>query len=164
MLELDPASLPCDRVTTWIFVWACVAAGLVTAPLLALLHAVPWLLAAWLLVGWLVLCALLLWGGLRLSELEHRHTRYLLDDTGLILHRGFLWRRRTIVPRSRVQHTDVSQGPVQRRFGLATLTVHTAGSENASVSLPGLRHEEALRLRDALVASAAARPALRTGA
>ena len=33
-------------------------------------------------------------------------------------------------------------------FGLATLTVHTAGSHNASVSLPGLAHETALAMRE----------------
>jgi membrane protein YdbS with pleckstrin-like domain len=50
-----------------------------------------------------------------------------------------------------VQHTDVSQGPLQRRYGLATLTVHTAGTENAQVQLPGLPHDVALSIRDHLL-------------
>ena len=56
------------------------------------------------------------------------------------------------MPRSRIQHTDVSQGPYQRRFGLATLVVYTAGTEHASIAIEGLRHETALAFRDALLA------------
>lgn len=52
--------------------------------------------------------------------------------------RGILFRHDTVVPFGRVQHIDVNQGPVDRFFGIATLTLHTAGSHNASVHLPGL--------------------------
>ena len=55
------------------------------------------------------------------------------------------------MPRSRVQHTDVAQGPIQRRFGLATLTVHTAGSDAAQVHLNGLEYQDALVIRDYLI-------------
>ena len=57
------------------------------------------------------------------------------------------------VPRSRVQHTDVSQGPVERRFGLGTLVIYTAGTDHAKVDLAGLEHGVALRLRDHLLPS-----------
>ena len=50
-----------------------------------------------------------------------------------------------------MQHTDVSQGPLERRFGLATLVVHTAGTAHASVELPGLQHAVAIEVRDFLV-------------
>ena len=56
------------------------------------------------------------------------------------------------MPRSRIQHTDVTQGPYERRFGLATLVVYTAGTENASITIEGLSHETALAVRDALLA------------
>jgi len=56
------------------------------------------------------------------------------------------------VPRSRIQHTDVTQGPYERRFGLATLVVYTAGTEHASIPIEGLSHETALAFRDALLA------------
>ena len=54
------------------------------------------------------------------------------------------------MPRSRVQHTDVSQGPLERHYGLGTLVVYTAGTDHARVSLPGLAHEVAIQLRDDL--------------
>ena len=57
-------------------------------------------------------------------------------------------RTRTVVPFGRVQHIDVSEGPVERRFRLATLILHTAGTRSAAVSLPGLTREEAESMRD----------------
>jgi membrane protein YdbS with pleckstrin-like domain len=50
-----------------------------------------------------------------------------------------------------VQHTDVHSGPLDRRWGLADLTVFTAGTEAAAIRLPGLPVERALALRDALL-------------
>ena len=58
------------------------------------------------------------------------------------------------VPRSRVQHTDVSQGPIERGFGLGTLVIYTAGTEHARVELHGLEHGTALHIRDHLLKSA----------
>lgn len=54
----------------------------------------------------------------------------------------------TTVPFGRVQHLDVHQGPLERANGLATLVLHTAGTEGSSVSLEGLAHEDAIAMRD----------------
>ncbi len=62
--------------------------------------------------------------------------------------KGILWRSDTIVPFGRVQHIDVDQGPLERFFGIATLTLHTAGNANASVTLPGLEHSHATVMRE----------------
>ncbi len=73
---------------------------------------------------------------------------YSLAEERLRVVRGVLFHSDTVVPFGRVQHIDVDQGPLERGFGLATLTVHTAGSHNSSVSLPGLAHEDALAMRE----------------
>ena len=62
--------------------------------------------------------------------------------------RGLLFRSDTVVPFGRVQHIDVHQGPLERAYGLGTLVLHTAGTHNASVSLPGLAHGDALAMRE----------------
>ena len=80
-----------------------------------------------------------------------RHVRWRLDDNGLEIRRGVFWKHRIAVPRARVQHADVSQGPLQRALGLGTLTIHTAGTQHASVDLGGLPYETALQLRDQLI-------------
>lgn len=64
--------------------------------------------------------------------------------------RGLLFRSDTVVPFGRVQHIDLDQGPLERLYGLATLTVHTAGTHNASVHLPGLAHDDAVAMREAI--------------
>ena len=88
---------------------------------------------------------LLLGGSPRCSCSPPRRYRAWGYDEGedeLAIRRGLLVRVRTIVPFGRVQHIDVAQGPIERRFGLATLILHTAGTRGAAVPLPGLlRHD-----------------------
>jgi len=62
--------------------------------------------------------------------------------------RGLMFHSDTVVPFGRVQHIDVHQGPIERAYGLATLVLHTAGNHNASVSLPGLAHADAVAMRE----------------
>jgi membrane protein YdbS with pleckstrin-like domain len=50
-----------------------------------------------------------------------------------------------------VQHTDIQRGPLDRRLGLAELLIHTAGTQMATVRLPGLTADRASALRDALL-------------
>ena len=83
-----------------------------------------------------------------LPRRRYRRWRYREGADELDIRRGMIVRVRTIVPFGRVQHIDVAQGPVQRRFGLATLILHTAGTQGAAVPLPGIRHEEAEAMRD----------------
>lgn len=83
--------------------------------------------------------------------LRRYHARgYVMGPDRLRVARGLLFRSDTVVPFGRVQHIDVDQGPLERAFGLARLTVHTAGSHNASVTLPGLGHETALEMRETI--------------
>lgn len=73
---------------------------------------------------------------------------YAEGDDELHIRHGLWTRVRTAVPFARVQHIDVAQGPVERRFGLARLILHTAGTRSASIPLPGLAHEDAEAMRD----------------
>lgn len=81
-------------------------------------------------------------------------TRYRLDAEGLLIQRGVFWRSETRVARSRVQHTDIDHGPIDRWLGLADLRVHTAGTRLASVRLGGVSDARAHELRDALLSQA----------
>jgi len=67
--------------------------------------------------------------------------------------RGILFRSDTVVPFGRVQHIDVDQGPIERFYDIATLTLHTAGNHNSSVNLPGLKHATALEMRETIRAA-----------
>ena len=73
-----------------------------------------------------------------------------IDEDSLRVVRGYLFRVDTIVPLVRIQHIDVGQGPLERFCGVAHLVVHTAGTHNSVVVLPGLLPEAAYRMRDAI--------------
>ena len=148
---LDPASVTAARLAGAIGVAAVTLSGLVAVLVAAVATPLGGLGAAGLGAAVLMLsaagaAACYLWPAVR-----YRHTRYRLDAHGVTIRRGVVWRTVTSVPTSRVQHTDVSRGPVQRYFDLATLVIHTAGTRDASVTLSGLGHRAALALRDRLV-------------
>ena len=71
------------------------------------------------------------------------------DD--LLLRRGVLVRSTTVVPYGRMQFVDVTAGPLERAFGLATVQLHTAAAAS-DARIPGLPPHEAARLRDRLTA------------
>ena len=77
-------------------------------------------------------------------------TRWRLDAQGLGLRRDLMWQLETRIPISRVQHLDLRRGPLERRAGLATLIVHTAGTRLSAVTVSGLDEADAERLRDTL--------------
>lgn len=100
---------------------------------------------------WLAGVALLAWFTYRWPVIDYNHASYRLDELGIEIRRGVLWRTIVNIPRSRIQHTDVSQGPLERRYGLGTLVVYTAGTDYARVSLSGLHHVTALHIREHLL-------------
>jgi membrane protein YdbS with pleckstrin-like domain len=73
-----------------------------------------------------------------------------LDDE-LLITSGALFRRLVVVPYGRMQYVDVHSGPVDQLTGIATVRLHTA-SPGTSAVIPGLRVDEAARLRDRLTA------------
>ena len=83
-----------------------------------------------------------------LAPRRYRAWGYAEGEDELAISRGLWVRRRTVVPFGRVQHIDVAQGPIERRFGLATLILHTAGTRGAAVPLPGLKQDRAEKMRD----------------
>jgi len=93
---------------------------------------------------------LLAWWGWRYQHLEHARTSSVISAAGCEIRRGVVWRRIITVPLSRIQHSDVTQGPLQRAYGLATLSLYTAGTEHAKVDLHGLAFETAMAIRQYL--------------
>lgn len=109
---------------------------------------VPAAVALW--IGWLALVGAAVAYVWKYPPARHRNLRYRIDDVGITIQDGVLWRAWSALPRARIQHTDVSQGPLQRRYGVAELSLYTAGSRYTRIDLPGLEHAVALALRDEL--------------
>ena len=76
---------------------------------------------------------------------------YRLGPELLEVSYGIVTRTSVAIPLSRVQHVDLHRGPLERRWGLASLEIHTAGTQNASHTIPGLDAAGASRLRDQLL-------------
>ena len=104
-----------------------------------------------LLPGWFVLTVGLAWYSYIWPPYEYRYTSYVLDADGIEIRSGVFWRSITNVPRSRVQHIDVSQGPLERSYGLGRLVIFTAGTHHSRVELPGLGYAVAVSLRNHLL-------------
>ena len=83
---------------------------------------------------------------------------YTERDEDLIVARGVLVRRLSVVPYGRMQFVDVTAGPVERAFRLATVKLHTAAAAS-DARIPGLERDEAARLRDRLAALGEAKAA-----
>lgn len=148
---LDPRHVTTERIASWIFT-AGVCCGVVVGLLFV------WI-PGWLALGWCIAASsagLALIGGLCClaqfyPPLDHRRRSYVVSPAGVEICKGVLWRSVVSVARSRVQHTDVVQGPLQRRYRLATLIIYTAGTEHAAIDLAGLARETAIAIRDFLV-------------
>ncbi|WP_372871166.1 PH domain-containing protein [Shewanella sp.] len=101
------------------------------------------------------LCALVLW-------LCHRWALSLSHGVSaleVISQEGIWWQTRTALPYSRIQHVTLSQGPVERRYDLASLKCYSAGSGRAEIEIRGLTMNRAEHLRGHILAKAGVRDA-----
>ncbi|WP_121400936.1 PH domain-containing protein [Micromonospora sp. M71_S20] len=141
--------------------WQSISADLIWVELIRLAMVLV-VLALGLGVGWAVsgsgylgaaLGAVLLFGVLRAVTIVRavRAWGYAEREDDLLVRHGLLVRRLSIVPYSRMQFVDVSAGPLERAFKLATVQLHTAAAAS-DARVPGLRPAEASRLRDRLTA------------
>ncbi|MFG2983314.1 PH domain-containing protein [Streptomyces sp. NPDC048258] len=131
-------------------IWATVLA-VATGVVLGLLAGPVW---AALAGCWLVALA---WGWVLLGR-NWRSWRYAERADDLLISRGVLWREETVVPYGRMQLVEVTSGPLERRFGLASVQLHTAAAAT-DAKIPGLAPAEAQRLRDRLTELGEARSA-----
>ena len=160
---MTPPPQHVDALTPWpdTVVWRPVSPKLITVELIARGIGVLVLLAG-LGVGW-ALAPYWLWPagmavvvvyGIWRSIVTVRAVRawgYAERDQDLLVRHGLLIRRLSIVPYARMQFVDVTAGPLERAFGLATVQLHTAAAAS-DAKVPGLPPEEAARLRDRLTA------------
>jgi membrane protein YdbS with pleckstrin-like domain len=78
----------------------------------------------------------------------YRRLQYRLTEEMLQSVHGWVFHTDTLVPLTRVQHLDVTRGPLDKLFGTASLVVHTAGTHNSVVTVRGLGSDRAAEIRD----------------
>jgi len=149
-VPLDSRVIPLWRLTSLIGFSILLAVSLVASLFIGfavLENALPVLLA-WALFaagcGWIIY-----WYPPR----AYRAWGYRLDAKVLETRSGVWFRVVKLLPLSRLQHVDLRRGPLERAHGLASLALHTAGTHEATLVVPGLDADDAIRLRDRLVAA-----------
>ncbi|AQS37836.1 hypothetical protein Sps_02684 [Shewanella psychrophila] len=92
-----------------------------------------------------------------INWLRYAHAKsiaFAVCDHELLMQKGIIWFKRISLPYTRLQHISLSQGPLERKFGLHTLKCFSAGSGSAEIELPGLESRTAEKLRQHLLAKA----------
>ncbi len=97
-----------------------------------------------LIIGGLLLLAIL---SIALINKSFKMKGLAIRNRDIIYKSGFIFRKITTIPFNRVQHVEINQGPIEKRFDLSTLEVFTAGGVASDLKVPGLKYENAQRLR-----------------
>lgn len=126
---------------------------LAVAAVLAIVLHQTW---AWIPAGVVVLITLIT---LVILPRQAKAIGYMLRDDDIVFRKGILWQRMIAVPYGRMQLVDITQGPLDRAFGVTQLKMVTAAA-TTGVQIPGLTQSAAEALRDTLIEVAETR---RTG-
>ena len=109
--------------------------------------------AAWMyFLPWVVLIAFSLFVEIRGFGIKG----YAIREKDVSYKTGLIWFSMTSVPFNRIQHCEVSQGPLARLFDLASVKVFTAGGSSSDLTISGLNKEKAHKLRDYITKLSAA--------
>lgn len=89
-----------------------------------------------------------------LAVKQAKRLAYAVTQHELLLQQGLIWQKRISLPYSRLQHVSLSQGPLERHYGLKQLKCFSAGSGQAEIDLKGLDEATAEHLRQHLLLKA----------
>jgi membrane protein YdbS with pleckstrin-like domain len=111
----------------------------------------------WLLVPAALIAAVGLVAVVALPRWWFRVHRWEVTDTAVYTRTGWFWQDWRVAPLSRIQTVDTRRGPLEQRFGLATVVVTTASAKGA-VTMPGLDHALAADIAEQLTVTTQAIP------
>lgn len=138
--QVSPKYVTVELISNLLWVAICVIVGVAVQ----VFASWPWI---WLIVGPLSIVQLIT---LALLPRQARAIGYQLRADDFVFRRGIIFQRMVAVPYGRLQLVDISQGPLERGFDIATLKLITAAA-TTGVELPGLDKEAAEYLRDRLI-------------
>lgn len=120
-----------------LIVLACLGAAFIFVPLM---RTMPWM------VGCLLLWSLIFLPAWWLEVRSFYLKGYAIRDKDIIFRSGWLFQQTIGCPFNRIQHCSVSTGPIDRKYGLATLRIYTASSDG-DVAIPGLLEQDAFAIK-----------------
>ena len=113
----------------------------------------PWAVAAAFILGlplgaaaaaWLIITVLRYW----LMRESFNRKAFAIRDKDVLYRTGFIIRTLHVCPFNRIQHCSVHAGPIERQFGLASISLFTSGSEGSDLRIPGLTEGTAANIRE----------------
>jgi uncharacterized protein len=138
--KLERAYLRVQMLSLWFFRLLILGIFLFT---LGVQGDIPlWLMGA-ISGGWILLLLLSTYIVYRAFRIKG----YAVRQRDLMYRSGLLFRKTTVIPYSRIQHSEVHQGVIERQFGLARLAIYTAGGSQSDLTIPGLTKERAEQMR-----------------
>lgn len=139
-VSLEPAYLQVNMISLWL-------TRLIILGIFLLVTAFQddfpfWLrwsiVGAWML--FLIISSLLTYFGFKIKG-------YAIREHDLLYRSGLIFRKVTVIPYNRIQHSEILQGLVERQFDLSRLAVFTAGGSQSDLTIPGLTRDRAEQMR-----------------
>jgi len=105
---------------------------------------------------WIEMVILSVWFLLFFLSLWHTYENFQIQgfairERDLTYRSGVFFRKTTVIPFNRIQHAEVKQGPIERRFNLQRLEIYSAGGEGSDLYIPGLLGKRADQLKDFII-------------
>lgn len=142
---LEKKLLLADIIASLIF-WA-VAISILT--IIAFVVNVDWVQSEYLyIVGGVLVLAIL---QMTFTYFAYFRKSYAVRERDIVYNAGLFWRSSTAIPFNRVQHCEVTVGPIDKLFNLSALKIFTAGGSSSDLSIDGLLPETAHRIKDFIV-------------
>jgi membrane protein YdbS with pleckstrin-like domain len=144
-VSLTPIHPSYLKVLRWEWLIMSAILGILVAILLYFIE--PLRQALWISLivgGWILIAAAWYW----LQEKSFRTKAYAIREKDVIYRSGWIIESTHTCPFNRIQHSAVTIGPLEKRFGLASLVLYTAGSNEADLRIRGLQEATAWTLKE----------------
>ena len=138
------AKAPWEALIGWLITYAIL---LTVAVVFMTILTVPIDVILYFLVGLFVLVS---WTSYVIFA-GHKKRGLAVRELDILYKRGLIWRAVTIIPFNRIQHIESHRGPIERKLGLATLKIYTAGGASSDIAMSGLSAHRASQLRELIL-------------
>ena len=104
---------------------------------------IPLFISLCALLTVLLLFAILQWHNFA----AHKVRGVALREKDIIFKKGLFWRRSTLLPFNKVQHIEIHRNPIERKLGLSSLKIYTAGGSGVDLQIRGLENARAEKIK-----------------
>ena len=89
---------------------------------------------------WCFLAGALLFGGLLffMASVYFKRKKFKIAENNISYQEGVFFQKETVVPFARIQHIEIDEGPLERFYKTATLSIYTAGDSGRDLKISGL--------------------------